>query len=38
MKMYWQQLAVTAAALAVGTNAAQLRFSCAQLVVDRLDP
>ncbi|KAK3381065.1 hypothetical protein B0H63DRAFT_196030 [Podospora didyma] len=36
--MHWSQLLLAAAALAPGANSAQLRFSCAQLVVDRLDP
>lgn len=39
-KMHWGSLLLTAAALARGVNSAgaTLRFSCAQLVVDRLDP
>ncbi|KAF2262919.1 hypothetical protein CC78DRAFT_466973 [Lojkania enalia] len=36
--MYWQPL-LAAAAVPIGVNAgAMLRFSCSQLVVDRLDP
>lgn len=37
--MYWHSLLVTAAAVVNGVNAAAtLRFSCSQLVVERLDP
>ncbi|OAA59904.1 hypothetical protein SPI_06102 [Niveomyces insectorum RCEF 264] len=37
--MYWQSLLATAAALASSVEAAAtLRFSCSQLVVERLDP
>ncbi|KAK4161349.1 hypothetical protein QBC43DRAFT_243754 [Cladorrhinum sp. PSN259] len=35
--MHWRAL-LAAVAVAPGTFAAQLRFSCSQLVVDRLDP
>ncbi|KAK3361540.1 hypothetical protein B0T24DRAFT_660384 [Lasiosphaeria ovina] len=36
--MHWRDLVLAAAAVAPSVNAAQLRFSCAQLVVDRIDP
>ncbi|KAK0707625.1 hypothetical protein B0H67DRAFT_670906 [Lasiosphaeris hirsuta] len=36
--MYWGPLLLVASAVMRGAGAAQLRFSCAQLVVDRLDP
>ena len=38
-KMYWKPILAVTAALTPAVNAAaQLRFSCSQLVVERLDP